>query len=51
VIRDVEQAVAIHEALHSLGKAVHQLKQTGLSHAEIEEAFRAEMTGMWDEAN
>ena len=50
VIRSVEQAVAIHQALCSLGRAVHQLKQTGLSHLEIEEAFRAEMADTWDEA-
>ena len=50
VIRSVQQAVAIHEALCGLGHAVRRLKEAGLSHYEIEEAFRAEMAGMWDEA-
>ena len=50
VICSVQQAVAIHEALCSLGHAVRRLKEAGLSHDEIEEAFRAEMAGDWDEA-
>ena len=50
VIRSVQQAVAIHEALCNLARAVRRLKEAGLSHAEIEEAFRAEMADTWDEA-
>jgi hypothetical protein len=50
VIRSVQQAVAIHDALCSLGHAVRRLKEAGLSHVEIEEAFRAEMKPSWDEA-
>ena len=50
VIRSVQQAVAIHDALRSLGHAVRRLKEAGLSHYEIEEAFRAEMADTWDEA-
>jgi hypothetical protein len=50
VIRSVQQAVAIHEALRSLGHAIRRLKEAGLSHDEIEEAFRAEMKPSWDEA-
>jgi len=42
--------VAIHDALRSLGHAVRRLKEAGLSHYEIEEAFRAEMADTWDEA-
>jgi hypothetical protein len=49
VIRSVQQAVAIHDALCSLGHAVRRLKEAGLSHVEIEEAFRAEMKPSWDE--
>ncbi len=51
VIRSVEQAVAIHEALYSLGRAVRQLKGAGLSDDEIRQAFWAEMQSSWGEAN
>jgi hypothetical protein len=50
VIRSVGQAVAIHEALCSLGHAVRQLKEAGLSDADIEQIFRTEMKPSWDEA-
>ncbi len=49
VIRSVEQAVAIHEALYSLGNAVRRLKEAGLSDDEIGHAFWAEMKPSWDE--
>jgi hypothetical protein len=51
VICDVGQAVAIHEALYSLGHAVRQLKEAGLSDDEIRQAFWAKMLSSWDEAN
>ena len=50
VIRSVQQAVAIHEALCSLGHAIRRLKEAGLSDDEIKQAFWAEMQSSWDEA-
>jgi hypothetical protein len=50
VIRSVEQAVAIDEALYGLGRAVRRLKQAGLSDDEIRQAFWAEMKPSWGEA-
>jgi hypothetical protein len=48
VIRSVQQAVAIHEALCGLANAVRRLKEAGLSREEIDEAYQAEMQASWD---
>ncbi len=50
VIRSVQQAVAIHDALCNLARAVRRLKEAGLSDDEIKQAFWAEMKPSWDEA-